>query len=63
MSSISTASYASKINTEMNGQDVGISVLKRAIDASSQSTLTLINNLPTPQRLPDHLGKNINTVT
>ncbi len=41
-------------------QQVGISVLKKALDIESSSAATLIAAIPAPN-LPAHLGRNINT--
>jgi len=44
------------------GSDVGLAVLKKAMDSEAQSAAALINALPQPpqQNLPPNLGRNIN---
>lgn len=59
--SATTANLAAAIPPDGTDQSVQIAVLKKALDASSQNALTLLNALPQPQRLPDNLGKNVNT--
>lgn len=42
--------------------DVGMAVLKKAIDIEAQGAMALINAIPQPSvNLPPHLGQNINT--
>jgi hypothetical protein len=46
--------------------DVGVAVLKKAIDIETQGSMALINALPQPPlpsaaNLPPNLGQNINT--
>lgn len=43
-------------------EQVGVSMLKKAIDMQSQGVLSLINTLPQPGKgLPMNVGNNINT--
>lgn len=57
----SLSSLASAIPPDGGDQSVQIAVLKKALDASASSAQTLINSVPLPQKLPDYLGRNINT--
>lgn len=46
--------------------DIGIAVLKKAIDSEAQGAMALINAIPQPPQpstanLPPNLGRNINT--
>lgn len=43
-------------------QDVGVSVLKKAMQIQSNTAATLIAAVPAPPNLPAHLGRNVNTV-
>lgn len=55
-------------NLAKNSSDeVGLAVLKKAIDIEAQSAMALINAIQQPPQqnaanLPPHLGQNINTV-
>jgi hypothetical protein len=42
--------------------DIGLTVLKKAMDAEAQGAVALINAIPQPlqQNLPSNLGRNIN---
>lgn len=42
-------------------QEVGMTVLKKALDIEAASAAQLIQSLPQPQSLPAHLGNTINT--
>jgi hypothetical protein len=42
-------------------QEVGMTVLKRALDIEAASAAQMIQSLPQPQNLPSHLGNTINT--
>jgi len=45
-------------------QEVGVTMLKKAMDIQTQGALALIEAIPTPsgrQGLPDNLGNTINT--
>ena len=57
-----------KLSTSMaetgNRQEVGIAVMKRAMDIQTASAAQMIQALeavPQPQNLPAHLGNTINT--
>jgi len=59
----SIASLATSMAQTRTAQDVNIAVFKKALDAQSAGALALLDALPaapTP-RLPEHLGRNINT--
>lgn len=42
-------------------QEVGVSMLKKAMDIEKNSAAQLLQALPQPQNLPPHLGNTINT--
>lgn len=42
-------------------QEVGVTMLKKAMDIEANSAAQLIQALPQPQNLPAHLGNTINT--
>jgi len=42
-------------------QEVGVTMLKKAMDIEVASAAQLIQSLPQPQNLPAHLGNTINT--
>ena len=56
----SIASLATGMSNVKNGQEVGIAVLKKALDAQKSTAAQLIAALPAPN-LPPNLGRNINT--
>lgn len=55
------ASLAAALPPDGTDQSTQIAVLKKANDIAGQSALALINALPQPQRLPENLGRTINT--
>ena len=57
-----TANLAAALPPDGTDQSTQIAVLKKANDLAGQSAIALINALPQPQRLPDNLGRNINTI-
>lgn len=42
-------------------QEVGMTMLKRAMDIEAASAAQMIASLPQPQNLPAHLGNSVNT--
>ena len=42
-------------------QEVGVSMLKKAMDIEKNTAAQLLQALPQPQNLPAHLGNTINT--
>jgi len=59
-----SASALSALSSQQTGDAVGISVLKKALNAQAQGALALINaatRTPSASNLPPHLGQNINT--
>jgi len=42
-------------------QEVGVTMLKKAMDIQKDSAAQLLQALPQPQNLPAHLGNTINT--
>lgn len=51
---------ASALTQVQTGNDIGVAVLKKALDAQSQSAMALIQALPQPQSVnPAHLGQNV----
>jgi hypothetical protein len=61
MSILPLGNVASSIPSDGSDPSVQIAVLKKSLDASSSAALALINALPPVQRLPSHLGTNVNT--
>lgn len=59
----SIANLATSLSQTQLSQDVGIAVLKKALNAQQSSAATLLAALPTPPvaNLPAHIGQNINT--
>jgi broad specificity polyphosphatase/5'/3'-nucleotidase SurE len=57
------ASMATSLAETQSSQNVGISVLKKALDAERDGAAALLNAIPPPSsvNLPAHLGQNINT--
>ena len=57
------ASLATSMAAAQTNQDVGIAVLKKALDAQRAGAEALLNAIPSPAaaNLPPHLGQNINT--
>lgn len=60
MSVSSIASLATDLAETGIKQQVGISVLKKALDIESTNAAILLQALPSPN-LPAHLGNNVNT--
>ena len=65
---VSNSSIASSILFDQSASnEIGIAVLKKALDSQAQSAAALINALPQPDKtsssnnLPSHLGQNVNT--
>jgi hypothetical protein len=56
----SLASLATQMSASQTGTQLGIAVLKSALDTQTQSTQMLIEAL-SQGNLPDHLGQNVNT--
>jgi hypothetical protein len=63
MSVSEIASLATNLSNNAVKQDVGIGVLKKALQVESNTAATLIAALPTPPsaNLPAHLGNSVNT--
>ena len=64
MSVNSIASLSTAMATTQTDAQIGVAVLKKAIDIESNSALALLQALPSPSpaaNLPSHLGQNINT--
>lgn len=55
----------SALYDQASNKDVGIAVLKKALDSQAASAAALIDSLPKPEKttsnLPSHLGQNVNT--
>lgn len=60
METSAIASLASNLAESGVRQQVGISVLKKALDIESNTAAALIQALPSPN-LPAHLGNSVNT--
>jgi hypothetical protein len=63
MDATSIANLSTATTNARNTQDVGTTVLKKAIDMSATTAAELIAALPVPasSNLPPNLGQNINT--
>lgn len=57
----SIAALATGMAQQRVSQQIGIAVLKKAIDAQASGAVSLIAALPAAYNLPAHLGQNINT--
>ncbi|MBL8496852.1 putative motility protein [Nitrosomonas sp. JL21] len=58
------ANVATAMSEASTNQAVSVAVLKKAMDVSAAGALALIEAIPdaqSVQRLPSHLGQNINT--
>ncbi len=55
---------AAGMAAQRNGQEIGIAVMKKALDVESSMANALIQALPpvTSANLPSHLGQHVNTV-
>lgn len=60
MSASSIASLATNLAETGLRQQVGVSVLRKALDIESTTAAILLQSLPAPN-LPAHLGSNVNT--
>ena len=59
----SIASLATSLSQTQLHENVGIAVLKKALDTERSGAAALLNALPAPSsNLPAHLGQNIDTV-
>jgi hypothetical protein len=56
----SIASLATNLSAAKTEQEVGIAVLKKAMDVESAGAIALINAIPSAANLPANLGQNIN---
>lgn len=56
----SIASLATNLSTAKADQEIGIAVLKKAMDIESAGAMALINAIPSAANLPANLGQNIN---
>jgi hypothetical protein len=56
----SIASLATNLSTAKVDQEIGIAVLKKAMDIESAGAMALINAIPSATNLPANLGQNIN---
>lgn len=64
MSVTSIASLATSMAQTQTNQEVGVTMLKKSIDAASNSAEELLAAIPSPTpttNLPGNLGQNINT--
>lgn len=55
------ASLATAMANQRTGDAIGISVLKKALEAQTNGAMALINALPQPTGSPPHLGNNIDS--
>jgi Putative motility protein len=55
------ASLATSMQQTKTQQEVGVTVLKKALDSQTQTAQAMIATLPQPPNLPPNLGQNINT--
>jgi hypothetical protein len=63
MDATSIANLSTATTNARNTQDVGMTVLKKAMDISATTATELIASLPAPasSNLPPNLGQNVNT--
>ncbi|MBA3998576.1 MAG: putative motility protein [Candidatus Accumulibacter sp.] len=58
----SVGSISSALSQSVNGDAIGITVLKKAMDIQAQSTMQLLQSLPQiNSNNPPHLGNSVNT--
>lgn len=57
----SVASFATYSARERADQEVKIEVLRKGLESATATMKTLIDAVPPAPRLPDTLGRNINT--
>ncbi len=57
------ASLATSMSADKTSQEVGMAVLKKALDTERAGAAALLDAIPAPSstNLPPHLGQNINT--
>lgn len=55
------ARLATAMSQEQLAQDIGVAVLKKAIDVQAAGALALIAAIPAPSNLPAHIGQGIDT--
>lgn len=56
------ANLATNMAQARTSQEIGVTVLKKALDAEAGGVMSLINALPSStQNLPPNLGQNVNT--
>jgi hypothetical protein len=60
MDVMSIASLATSLSSAKVDQEVGIAVLKKAMDVETAGATALINAIPSAANLPANLGQNIN---
>ncbi|MFH1494102.1 MAG: YjfB family protein [Pseudomonadota bacterium] len=62
---MNTSTALASMAGQATGDAVGVSVLKKALQAEAQNAQQLINSVPQPEKttnnLPPNLGQNINT--
>ena len=58
----SIAAVASNLAATTTSQAVSVAVLKKALATQSETAAALLQAIPAPLQLPDHLGQRINTV-
>lgn len=55
------ANMATGMSLERTQQDIGVAVLKKAMDVQAQGAMALIQAIPpAPTNLPANLGQNVN---
>ncbi len=55
------ANMATALSQERTQQDIGVAVLKKAMDVQAQGAMALIQAIPpAPSNLPANLGQNVN---
>lgn len=55
------ANMATGMSLERTQQDIGVAVLKKAMDVQAQGAMALIQAIPpAPANLPANLGQNVN---
>ena len=65
MDATSATNGTSALYDQAASKDIGVAVLKKALDNQAASAAALLNALPKPEKtstnLPPNLGQNINT--
>jgi Putative motility protein len=58
----SIANLSVSMSQERLSRDVGVSVLRKALDTREAAAMRLIDSMAAPRVLPEHLGRHVNRV-